>query len=53
MWLVRAQWGSPARAAHALLEKMNQRKAKPSPPRQAGVSPQADTRHDTRFTSHP
>lgn len=45
MWLVRAQWGSPARAAHALLEKMKQRQTKPSP--------QPDTRRDTRFTSHP
>src|SRR6202008_2776477 len=31
MWLVRAQWGSPVRAAQALLEKMNMRKAATSP----------------------
>jgi hypothetical protein len=27
MWLVRAQWGSPARAAQALLENLGKRKA--------------------------
>ena len=31
MWFVRAQWGSPVRAAQALLEKMNMRKNATSP----------------------
>jgi hypothetical protein len=31
MWFVRAQWGSPARAAQFLLEKMNMRKTATSP----------------------
>jgi hypothetical protein len=45
MWLVRAQWGSPVRAAEALLQKMSGRKAR--------VSPRADTQRDTRSTMHP
>jgi hypothetical protein len=45
MWLLRAQWGSPVRAAQALLEKMHKRKAQPSP--------RADTRRDTRSVIHP
>lgn len=31
MWFVRAQWGSPARAAQALLEGLNRKKAAASP----------------------
>jgi hypothetical protein len=31
MWVVRAQWGSPAKLAHVLLEKFQQTKAAPSP----------------------
>ena len=31
MWFVRAQWGSPVRAAQFLLEKMNMRKTATSP----------------------
>jgi hypothetical protein len=31
MWFVRAQWGSPARAAQALLESLNRKKAAASP----------------------
>jgi hypothetical protein len=31
MWFVRAQWGSPARAAQALFEKSNMRKTATSP----------------------
>jgi hypothetical protein len=45
MWLVRAQWGSPVRAAQVLLDKMA--KQKPA------LSPRADTQRDTRSTIHP
>jgi hypothetical protein len=45
MWFIRAQWGSPVRAAQLLLEKMNKKKA--------AASPRADTRRDTRTTIHP
>lgn len=31
MWFVRAQWGSPVRAAEALLQKMGKKKAAASP----------------------
>jgi hypothetical protein len=49
MWLVRAQWGSPMRAAQLLLEKMGKGKPKGKP----RVSPRADTSRDTRSTIHP
>jgi hypothetical protein len=45
MWLVRAQWGSPARAAQLLMEKMSKKKAAPSS--------RTDTRRDTGTTIHP
>jgi hypothetical protein len=45
MWLVRAQWGSPVRAAQVLLEKMGRKKP--------ALSPRADTKRDTRSTIHP
>ena len=31
MWFVRAQWGSPVRAAQALVENFSKRKARASP----------------------
>ena len=31
MWLVRAQWGSPARAAQLLMEKVSKKKVTPAP----------------------
>lgn len=31
MWLVRAQWGSPMQLAQAVLQKMQKKKAMPSP----------------------
>jgi len=31
MWLVRMKWGSPANAAHAVLQKIQPKKPKPSP----------------------
>ena len=45
MWLVRAQWGSPVRAAQVLLQGLQRKKA--------STSPRADTRRDTRSTIHP
>ena len=45
MWFVRAQWGSPVRAAQALLEKMGRKKA--------SASPRADTHRDTQRSIHP
>lgn len=45
MWFVRAQWGSPVRAAQALLEKMGSRKS--------AVSLRTDTRRDMGRTIHP
>ena len=45
MWIVRAQWGSPVRAAQALLGKVS--------PKKAALSPRADTRRDTGSTIHP
>ena len=45
MWFVRAQWGSPVRAAHALLESMSKKKP--------ALSPRADTYRDTRSTIRP
>ena len=43
MWFVRAQWGSPVRAAQLILEKFQRR----SP----AVSPRADTRRDARIAA--
>ena len=45
MWIVRAQWGSPARAAQLLMEKMSKKKA--------AASPRADSRRDARSPVHP
>jgi len=49
MWFVRAQWGSPVRAATALLQKFQQQKAKASPP----ADKRADARRDAGRMSHP
>ena len=45
MWVVRAQWGSPVGAAHALLEKMKRGKA--------AASPRGDALRDTRRLARP
>jgi hypothetical protein len=45
MWFVRAQWGSPVRAAQLILEKIGSKKA--------AASPRADTRRDTQRPIHP
>jgi hypothetical protein len=37
MWLVRAQWGSPARAAQALLESLKTRNDQKPPRRPAAT----------------